>query len=194
MSEKLVKSKQRVADVGEVFTPSWLVDELLNELPPNLFDDPTKTFIDPACGDGNFLIEVVKRKLMSGATPLQALSATYGVDIMPDNVVECRQRLFATVAASTDLNYSREPHLLKRYLKRRNLRKIQQTLRSNIRYGDTLKFDIEDIFATQPSEELQNFRNKKEDTIKLDSGTSACYTVGTVEIWTLSSTGRAKGF
>ena len=67
-------------------------------------------------------------------------------------------------------------------------------MRSNIRHGDTLKFDIEDIFATQPSEELQNFRNKKEDIIKLDSSTSACYTVNTVEIWTLSSIGRAKGF
>ena len=90
MTEKLVKTKKRVADVGEVFTPRWLVDEIIEALPKSLFEDPRKTFIDPACGNGNFLVEVIAKKRQSGATPLEALATIYGVDIMADNVVECR--------------------------------------------------------------------------------------------------------
>ena len=87
------RSKDRIRQNGEVFTPPQLVQEILAKLPPELFSDPTKTFIDPACGDGNFLVEVVKLKLKNGSTPTQALSTTYGVDIMTDNVERCRARL-----------------------------------------------------------------------------------------------------
>tara|TARA_R110000824_G_scaffold261713_3_gene450469 strand:+ start:403 stop:918 length:516 start_codon:yes stop_codon:yes gene_type:complete len=170
MTEKLVKTRKRVADVGEVFTPRWLVDEVIETLPESLFEDPHKTFIDPTCGDGNFLVVVLEQKVLRGSHPLQALLTIHGVDIMPDNVIECRQRLFVTVTTFIDLDYSRERNLFKKFVKRRTLKRIQRALRSNIQHGDTLRFDIEDIFSSSPSKELLNFRNKKDDISELDSG------------------------
>jgi type I restriction-modification system DNA methylase subunit len=93
MTQPLTKSKARVKQLGEVFTPPELVNEMLDRLPAELWTDPSKTYIDPACGTGNFLVEVVRRKIEAGSTPLQALETTYGIDIMEDNVLECRQRL-----------------------------------------------------------------------------------------------------
>jgi hypothetical protein len=83
----------RVKATGEVFTPTPLVDHILNKLPSELFTDPTKTFLDPTCGDGQFLGEVLIRKMENGSTFEEALSTTYGVDLMIDNVDLCRERL-----------------------------------------------------------------------------------------------------
>lgn len=88
----LIKSKKRVKELGEVFTPPALVDEMLDKLPSDVWKED-KTFIDPACGTGNFLAAVVARKMEAGSSPLQALRTTYGIDIMDDNVCECRERL-----------------------------------------------------------------------------------------------------
>jgi len=87
------RDKLRIKATGEVFTPTPLVQEILNKLPQNLFVDPTKTFIDPACGDGQFLSEVLIRKLENGIDFETALSTIYGVDLMQDNVDLCRERL-----------------------------------------------------------------------------------------------------
>ena len=56
------------------------------------FED-NKTIIDPTCGTGNFLVEIVKRKIEHGVSPWQTLLTTFGVDIMADNVKECRVRI-----------------------------------------------------------------------------------------------------
>ena len=87
------RDQARVKATGEVFTPTPLVQEILDHLDPELFRDPTKTFIDPSCGDGQFLSEVVIRKLENGSTLEQALKTTYGVDLMPDNVRLTQDRL-----------------------------------------------------------------------------------------------------
>jgi type I restriction-modification system DNA methylase subunit len=87
------RDRLRVKATGEVFTPTPLVQEMLDQLSDTLFDDPTKTFIDPSCGDGQFLSEVLIRKLERGHDFAQALSTIYGVDLMPDNVELCRERL-----------------------------------------------------------------------------------------------------
>jgi len=87
------REKNRVKATGEIFTPTPLVQEILDQLPPESFTDETKTFLDPSCGDGQFLSEVVIRKLENGHTLEQALSTTYGCDIMPDNIELCRERL-----------------------------------------------------------------------------------------------------
>jgi hypothetical protein len=91
------RDKQRVKETAEVFTPSSLVQEMLDKLEeqdPSLFSDPTKTFLDNSCGDGQFLSEVIIRKMeRSGCSLEQALSTTYGVEFMEDNVIECRKRL-----------------------------------------------------------------------------------------------------
>lgn len=88
-----MKSKERVKSLGEVFTPIELVENMLDRLPLELWADPSKTFCDPSCGNGNFLVAVLKRKLKAKHTVRQALSSVYGVDIMLDNVEECRERL-----------------------------------------------------------------------------------------------------
>lgn len=91
------RDKLRIKQTAEVFTPTPLVQEMLDKLEqedPTLFSDPTKTFLDNSCGDGQFLSEVVIRKMeRSGCTLGQALSTTYGVELMKDNVIECRKRL-----------------------------------------------------------------------------------------------------
>lgn len=88
------RDKLRVKKTAEVFTPTPLVQEMLDKLPQELFEDSTKTFLDPSCGDGQFLSEVVIRKMeRSDCTLEQALSTTYGVELMEDNVKLCKERL-----------------------------------------------------------------------------------------------------
>jgi len=88
------RDKLRVKETAEVFTPTPLVQEMLDNLPRELFEDTTKTFLDPSCGDGQFLSEVVIRKMeRSGCSLEQALSTTYGVELMEDNVKLCKERL-----------------------------------------------------------------------------------------------------
>jgi hypothetical protein len=86
------KRELRRKTTAEVFTPSWLVNQILDKLPEECCE-PSKTFCDPACGNGNMLIEVFRRKVLKGSNPSQALSTIYGVDIMADNIQECRKRL-----------------------------------------------------------------------------------------------------
>lgn len=88
------RDKLRVKETAEVFTPTPLVQEMLDKLPHELFEDSTKTFLDPSCGDGQFLSEIVIRKMeRSGCTLEHALSTTYGVELMEDNVKLCKERL-----------------------------------------------------------------------------------------------------
>ena len=87
------RDQLRVKATGEVFTPTELVREMLEKLPIDQFTDPSKTFLDNSCGDGQFLGEVLIRKMENGSTFEQALSTTYGVDLMEDNVELCRERL-----------------------------------------------------------------------------------------------------
>jgi hypothetical protein len=87
------RDRARVKATGEVFTPTPLVQEMLDQLPPEVFFDPAKTFLDNSCGDGQFLGEVLIRKMENGSTFEQALSTVYGVDLMQDNIDECRRRL-----------------------------------------------------------------------------------------------------
>ena len=87
------RTQARVKATGEVFTPTELVREMLEQIPIDQFQDPTKTFLDNSCGDGQFLSEVLIRKMENGSTFEQALSTIYGVDMMQDNVDLCRERL-----------------------------------------------------------------------------------------------------
>ena len=87
------REKTRVKATGEVFTPESLVQEILNTLDQTLFTDPMKTFLEPSCGDGQFLASVLYRKLQNGIDFETALGTIYGVDLMQDNVELCRERL-----------------------------------------------------------------------------------------------------
>lgn len=102
---KQVKSKERVAEHGEVFTAEREVKAMC-DLVETQCDNVDATFLEPACGDGNFLAEILARKLArvkkdakSDATgwewlSVRAVASLYGVDIMQDNAEECRERLF----------------------------------------------------------------------------------------------------
>lgn len=87
------RDQLRIKATGEVFTPTPLVQKILNEMPIELFQDPSKTFLDPSCGDGQFLGEVIIKKMENGSTFEQALGTTYGVELMLDNVLLTRERL-----------------------------------------------------------------------------------------------------
>lgn len=113
----LVRSKQRVADHGEVFTPPWLVNAMLN-----LVKDETERidsrFLEPACGSGNFLIEVLRRKLAAVEVKygksdferrhysLLAVMSVYGIELLPDNIAECRANLLEVLAEYLNLHES----------------------------------------------------------------------------------------
>src|ERR1700728_215325 len=90
---KLVKSKERQQKFGEVFTPGFLVEKMLDLVPNEVWNDSSKTFLEPSCGNGNFIVAIIRRKLKHGSTIEQALSTTYGVDIQQDNIQECKERI-----------------------------------------------------------------------------------------------------
>jgi type I restriction-modification system DNA methylase subunit len=88
-----VRDAARTKRTGEVFTPTALVQEMLQKIPAVQFANPVKTFLDPSCGNGQFLSEVLIRKLENGIDFPTALGCIYGVDVMQDNVESCRIRL-----------------------------------------------------------------------------------------------------
>ena len=87
------RDKLRVKVTSEVFTPTDLVQQILDEMDQTDFQDPSKTFLDQSCGDGQFLGEVLIRKVENGVDFETALGTIYGVDLMEDNVALCRERL-----------------------------------------------------------------------------------------------------
>jgi type I restriction-modification system DNA methylase subunit len=131
--ESLTKSKARVKELGEVFTPAALVTEMLDKLPADCWL-PDKTFLEPSCGNGNFLVQILQRKLNNNHQPLQALSTIYGVDIMKDNVVESRKRMLQ-IAIDGGLDWEGP-----------DLQKSVKILKRNIRQGNTLEQSLEEIF------------------------------------------------
>ena len=90
------KRKKRQKQTAEVFTPPGLVKEMLDKLPSSSWEED-RTFLDNSCGNGNFLVAILRRKLEAGHNYLKALSTIYGVDIMEDNVAECKLRLLEIV-------------------------------------------------------------------------------------------------
>ena len=101
--------KERRKTSGEDFTPTPLVNEILDRLTDynNSIWEEGKTFIDPACGDGQFLVEVLNRKLENGHTPnkaIKVLETIFGTDIMIDNIEICRLRLLKIISKHVGIN------------------------------------------------------------------------------------------
>ncbi len=113
----LIKSKQRVADHGEVFTPLWMVETML-DLVKGETERIDSRFLEPACGSGNFLVQVLKRKLAAVELKygqadfdkrqyaLLAVMCVYGIELLPDNIAECRDNMLEILADYLDLNES----------------------------------------------------------------------------------------
>jgi len=137
-----VKSKQRVTDYGEVLTPEHIVNAML-DLVKQETERIESRFLEPACGTGNFLIEILNRKLRIVEAryarsqleyeryAILALSSIYGIDILEDNAEECRQRLFAVF----DEAYTR---LFKEKTKEQCRETVRYILKKNIVHGDAL--------------------------------------------------------
>lgn len=97
MSE-LIKSKERVKKFAEVYTPDYIVKNMCDLIPKDVWDNIASTFLEPACGNGNFLVEILARKYdrcKDVRDGLVALSSVVGVDIQEDNCAETRERLLA---------------------------------------------------------------------------------------------------
>lgn len=96
MKSNLIKSKQRVKDFAEVFTPDFVVKDMCDLVPSEIWENIESTVLEPACGNGNFIVEILARKYSHCKTEkdgLKALASVVGVDIQQDNVDECRERL-----------------------------------------------------------------------------------------------------
>lgn len=94
---KQIKSKERVNKFAEVFTAEREVKAMCDLIPSEVWEDIDSRFLEPACGNGNFLVEIFERKLNrceSAEQALNALRSIYGIDIQQDNVEESKQRLF----------------------------------------------------------------------------------------------------
>lgn len=110
----LVKSKQRVADHGEVFTPAWLVEAMLDLVKAET-ERIDSRFLEPACGSGNFLVAVLRRKLAAvelkfGKSDFErrhhallALMCLYGIELLDDNIAECRENMLEILAEYLDV-------------------------------------------------------------------------------------------
>ena len=113
----LVKSRKRVIDHGEVFTPSWMVEEML-DLVKNDSERIDSRFLEPACGSGNFLLAVLKRKFTTVENrygknlfekrhhALFGLMCIYGIELLEDNILECRQILLSEFSTFLSLDES----------------------------------------------------------------------------------------
>lgn len=99
-----IKSRQRVADHGEVFTPPWMVEAML-DLVKGETERIDSRFLEPACGSGNFLVQILRRKLAAVEHKygnadferrhyaLLALMCVYGIELLTDNIAECRANM-----------------------------------------------------------------------------------------------------
>lgn len=127
-----IKSKQRVADHGEVFTPAWLVEAMLD-----LVKDETERidsrFLEPACGSGNFLVQILRRKLAAvelryGKSAFErqhyallGLMCVYGIELLADNIIECRDNVLEVFTDYLNLDETDDLYRAASYVLAQNL-------------------------------------------------------------------------
>ena len=128
----LIRSKQRTADHGEVFTPAWMVEAMLN-LVKDESERIDSRFLEPACGSGNFLVPILQRKLATveqkfGKSTFEkrqyallALMCTYGIELLADNIAECRANMLEIFADYLNLESDDELYQAAAYVLAQNL-------------------------------------------------------------------------
>lgn len=121
MTEELIKSKERVQQHGEVFTPRWMVDLML-DIPgvKEATESIDATFLEPATGDGNFLVAILERKLavvtklfcndqqQAQLESLWALASIYGIEFLEDNLQRARERMLELYTSWWKHNFDQE--------------------------------------------------------------------------------------
>ena len=140
----LVRSKQRVADHGEVFTPEWMVEAML-DLVKGESERIDSRFLEPACGSGNFLVKILQRKLAAVEVrygksafekrhyALLTLMCSYGIELLADNIAECRANMLDIIAEYLNLDDTDDLYQAASYV-----------LLQNIVHGDALKMQTVD--------------------------------------------------
>jgi hypothetical protein len=138
----LIKSRERVAQHGEVMTPAHIVNDML-DLVKQETERIESRFLEPACGTGNFLVEILRRKLNAvdakyrrsqyewERNAVTAVSSLYGIELLPDNVEECRERLYTLF----DEPYTKR---FKKKAKEKCRNSIRYLLAKNIIWGNAL--------------------------------------------------------
>lgn len=129
---EVMKSKQRVADHGEVFTPAWMVDAMLDLVKAET-ERIDSRILEPACGSGNFLVPVLRRKLAAvelkfgksdfekGHFALFGLMCIYGMELLSDNLSECRENLLEAFSEYLNLRQSDDLYRAASYVLGQNL-------------------------------------------------------------------------
>ena len=128
------KRKERHHITQEDFTPDVIVEMMLARLPKETFTNFSKKIIDNSCGIGNFLAAILERRLKKCKTPqdaIRAMKTIYGVELMADNVAECRERLY-------DIILTKFPTIVEDEILNFNIRAV---IRNRIVWYDSLKFD-----------------------------------------------------
>jgi hypothetical protein len=130
--KSLIKSKKRVADNGEVFTPRWLIEKML-DLVKGETERIDSRILEPACGSGNFLVPVLQRKLAAVEVKfgksgferrhyaLLALMCIYGIELLADNIAECRANLLEVFSDYLNLDEPSELYRAAFYVLSQNL-------------------------------------------------------------------------
>lgn len=169
-----IKSKQRVRDFGEVYTPPEIVNDML-DLVKQETERIDSRFLEPACGTGNFLTEILHRKLDVVEKTYRrsqldfernlvlAVSSIYGIDILEDNVIACRQRLF-------EIADERYTAFFKHKVKDDCRRSLRYILSKNIIWGDALELrtvgpETHQIIFAEWSFPLHNSLIKRRDFV-----------------------------
>ena len=128
----LIKSRKRVADHGEVFTPAWMVDAML-DLVKEESERIDSRFLEPACGSGNFIVKVLQRKLAAvegkfGKSDFEkqhyailALMCIYGIELLADNISECRENMLEIFADYLNMRASDDLYRAASYVLSQNL-------------------------------------------------------------------------
>lgn len=97
-NEKDIRSRKNVRDKGEVFTPFAIVEKMLDLIPESAWKDPEYVFLEPTCGNGQFLVKILEKRLSHGIPLEVAVNTIIAMDISTENIIESRQRIYEICA------------------------------------------------------------------------------------------------
>ena len=165
--ELLIRSKDRVKNLAEVYTAKREVQAMLNLIPSDIWNKIDSTFLEPACGDGNFVEAIILKKLEAIKQPKQirknqniieyniltALSSVYGVDICSENIQRCKERIINCIKSFYSNNYN----TLNSTFQFENI--LNEIVNSNYIEGDTLN-EADKILIVQWERPIQFYFKK----------------------------------
>jgi hypothetical protein len=152
----LIRSKERVNSHGEVFTPTNICLDIIALIPDENWSDPTMICLEPTCGNGQFIAEIIKKKIKSGLSIDDACNTTFGMDIMDDNIKETRHRIFSICdleISKMNLNKRCRSNLVLKitYIVCNNIFKVNDS----IEYIESGRWNSKNFFSIDPNNKGQ---------------------------------------